>query len=286
MDTEISGSYGFDYDKDKKGNVSGSLSFGRGQSSGVSTTNKFESINMSVKTVGGKSSFAAFSAPKEINNTNIDLSGWLSSLNSSNYNLVEFGPDGLVPISEFVVEKNLKAQIERYYATGVTTTQKLQEPYISIETIGYLGQRYYGLKTVLHTRFGDEIILKGGSVWIMDGAKERVKKYITEETERVTKLFKLKVINNSNYKARSAQPSPRATVFDWNGFDEQYLKKVVHNGTIYIISDVKFGETKRAISIHKDRFIDEYAMRELVNRLPTVEMEYSTLLQNYHIDAL
>lgn len=294
MNTEINASYGFSYKKDNAGKVSGDLGLGRGNSSSVSITNEFTSISMSIKTIGGNSSFASFSIPKEINNTDVDLSKWLTSLNDKdNQSLVEFGIDGLVPVTDLIVEENLKSQINKYYASGVTTIQRLTEPYITIDLVAYSYPQIYVLATHLNTRFGNKIVLKSKFMGPMkpDTFEGILNKYLKDEAERVSNIFNIKVISTQN-SMYAQNPQPQ-TYYDYDGFNESYLKKYIHDGTIYIISDYviemqshpRYGK-KYALSIHKDRFIDEYVMRSFVNRLPTISMDYEAFLRNYVIDAL
>lgn len=281
MGNEIDASYGFKYDKDKDGNVSGNLGLGRGNNSGTSVTNEFSSIMMSIRTIGGNSSFASFSIPKEVKNTNVDLSAWLSSLNDkSTHNIVEFGNGGLIPITDLIVEENLKSQIKEYYETGVSQIEKLQEPYISIK-IGLWTGQFYLFLTNLYTRFGQPVSLKRQVIFMTQDYIS----YLKEEAKRVSGMFGLKVINDTPFEFASEDIASQA--FNFNVFDEMYLKKFVYGNTIYLVSNLEFKEEKYALSIHKDQYIDEYAMRDLINRLPSInDMTYEELVKNYNIYAL
>lgn len=292
MNNEVNASFGFNY-KNNGGSTSGNLALGRVNGTAVSVTNEFSSISMAIKTIGGNSSFASFSTPKEIKNTNVDLSNWLTSLdNKDNKSIVEFGVDGLVPITDFIVENNLKSQMSQYYTSGVSTIQQLMEPYITIDLIVYNNPQLYVLATRLNTRFGDQLILKVKNLApAVSQDFEILNKYLRDETERVSAMFNIKVISTQN-NMYSQNPQPQ-NIYDYDGFNESYLKKYIHNGVIYVISDYdiemeshpRYG-MKYALSIHKDHFIDEYAMRQFINRLPTINMDYETFLRDYEIDAL
>ena len=288
LGNEIDASYGFDFSEDEAGKVSGNLSLGRGNNSSISVTNEFSSITMSIKTLGGNSSFASFSIPKEINNTNVDLSAWISSLNDKNtHNIVEFGRGGLIPITDFIIEANLRNQINKYYETGVSQIEALQEPYIRYALITRNSQCCW-VGTILCTRTGSEVILKSKQLFNVD-INEKMSQYMAEETPRITGLFGLKVINNTPYPHTNRSidfPASSFIEIDW--FNEIYLKKFVYDNVIYIVSDYgneRWGE-KWALSIHEDRHIDEYVMRDLINRLPIVDMDINDLITNYKIYAL
>lgn len=289
MNNEIDASYGFNVG-DKGGSVSGNLALGRGNNSATSVTNEFSSIVMSIKTVGGNSSFASFSIPKEVKNTDVDLSAWVTSLNDKNtHNIVEFGDESLIPITDFIVEENLKKQINEYYETGINSIQKLSEPYISIE-LNYFNSQFRTFETYLHTRFGDKVGLRTKGI-MFHNIEQLASIYLREETERVSKMFGLKVVNNTNYRNLekpvnyNIDPS-KLILFD--GFNEIHLKKFLHDGTIYIVSDAiyHYQQKKSALSIHEDRYMDDYVMRDLIKRLPTVNMTYDELVKNYNINAL
>ena len=286
MSNEIEASYGFKYDEDKDGNVSGNLGLGRGNNSGTSITNEFSSIMMSIRTIGGNSSFASFSIPKEVKNTNVDLSAWVSSLNDkSTHNIVEFGNGGLIPITDLIVEVNLKSQINKYYETGVSQIEKLSEPYVIIKIRLWNGQ-FYIFETNLYTRFGSAIALRHKVIY----ATENYKSYLKEEAKRVSGMFGLKVINGTpfefddmSFEFADEDSRPASQAFNFSVFEEKYLKKFVYGNTIYLVSNLEFKEKKYALSIYKDRYIDEYAMRDLINRLPTIDnMTYEELVKNYN----
>lgn len=298
MDNEIGASYGFNYN-DKGGNASGNLSLGRGNNSGISTTNEFSSLNMSIRTLGGNSSFASFSVPKEIKDTNVDLSNWITSLNDkNNHTLIEFGMDGLFPISELIVEENLRKKMEQYYSSGVTSPQKLIEPYISIDIVYWNGQ-VLALGANLNTRFGDKVRLSS-TLFLAQRDEELMEKYPKEEAERISKRFGLRVIDNamnpgqqfpiSNDDLYYKNEVLRGGINDGpifsDVFNESNVKKFIYNGTLYLVTDLSTGDKGKAYSIHDDSFIDEYAMRNFVNQLQTISIDYDTLHRDYVVNAL
>lgn len=295
MDTEMNASYGFKYKgEDGKGNVSGDLKLGRNTNSSTSVTNEFTSIMMAIKTIGGNSSFASFSVPKEVKNTEVNLSGWVSSLSDKNtHSIVEFGNGGLIPISDLIVERNLQNQIIELYKTGVNSFERLKEPYISIENTFQQGVQVYVIASFLHTRFGNRIGLQSKRLdrLIDDDFTERKEKFIKEESERLSKMFGVKIIRN-NVRSRVSTEQPK-TYFDYNFFNEKDLRKFTYDGTIYIVSNYVITESwhpaymkKFALSIHNNRIIDEYGLKDLLNRLPSITLNYEDFIRDYIIDAL
>ena len=296
LNREINASYGFSY-KNTNSEASGELNLGRGNTNSTSVTNEFSSIMMSIKTIGGNSSFASFSIPKEVKNTNVDLSNWINSINDKEtHNIVDFGEGSLYPITDFIVEQNLKNQIGDYYSTGVDAFETLKEPEITINITAYSQPQVFVLGTLLQTRFGNHIMLKQKFMGSMNQSNftEKIKKYIAEETERVTRMFGVKVSQKVfNQKKTKGLGRNHNTFFDFDAYNENYLGKVSHNGTIYVVSSYvetspnhpQYGK-KYALSIHNERFINEYAMREFIDRLPEVNISYEDLVRNYIINAL
>jgi hypothetical protein len=293
LNSEINASYGFSY-KGSSGSASGDLNLGRSNTSGTSVTNEFSSIMMSIKTIGGNSTFASFSVPKEVKNTSVDLSSWMSSISDkSTHSIVEFGTESLIPITDFIVERNLRNQIRDYYSTGINTYENLKEPKITIDIVAYSQPQVYVLGTFLHTRFGNKILLKSKFMgnMLQPNFMEIVRTYLDDEANRVTKMFGVRVTSSALLR-KSVGQQPQ-TYFDFDGFDEDDLGKVTHKGVTYIVSNYiitkdyhpLYGK-KFALSIHNDRFINEYAMRDFINRLPTINISYEELIKDYTIDAL
>lgn len=187
------------------------------------------------------------------------------------------------------MEVNLKSQINKYYETGVSQIEKLSEPYVIIKIRLWNGQ-FYIFETNLYTRFGSAIALRHKVIY----ATENYKSYLKEEAKRVSGMFGLKVINGTpfefddmSFEFADEDSRPASQAFNFSVFEEKYLKKFVYGNTIYLVSNLEFKEKKYALSIYKDRYIDEYAMRDLINRLPTIDnMTYEELVKNYNIYAL
>ena len=276
MNAEISGSYGFKMKNNGNGGVSADLGIGKDFANGTVSTNQFTTLRTSIKTVGGSPEFASFSIPQNIGTVNVNLSAWVSSLNNkSNHSIIEILEGGLIPLTEFVVEENLKNMITELYATGVNEIKPFQEPYIDIRRIFY-NQQIAVWASYLVTRFGDEIKLRQETAFPLQ-ANENIKR----EAERLSGIFGLKIIGG-----RSINKSVYETTVDLDRFEESRMKKFidVRDGTIYLLHIN--GTDKCAYSIRNNGLLDEYVMRDFVNRLPTVSMGIQTLYDQYKIFAL
>lgn len=277
LSREISASYGFKSDQTNN-SVSGNLNLGNVNNNTTSITNEFNSIKMSIKTAGGNSSFASFSIPKEIKDTNINLSEWLSSLNE-NKTLIEFGYNGLIPITDFIIEENLKETMMEYYKTGNIEIRELQEPYISID----VSIPDLSVCTILHTKYGDNIVLN-----IQYDTKEHpYYEQLLEEKERIGQMFGMKIISSP------FEYDPRIKYLYFKPFEESHLYKYIYNNTIYIVSDYIdnnpesiYYNKRYAFSVQTSKTIQDYAMKDLIERLPSINLDFAEFIRKYTIYAL
>ena len=281
MNTEISGSYGF-----KNVSASADLGIGKNFADGSSSTNKFSSLQTSIQTVGGSPEFAAFSIPQDINTINVDLSGWIRSLNDKKtHSIIDIMDEGLIPITDFIIEDNLKEAIFDIYKNGVKTTDPLQEPYILIQ-IDVLFMQGGEWKSYLVTRYGEKILLR----YVRFEGESRINGTINHEVQRLKKIFGLRIVVDSQIGDdwRDAPvDTPFAIVDEFLG--EEYMSKFVDpdNGTIYLLLDTGiFLDKDNVYTIHSDKILDEYVMQDFVNRLPVVNITKETLLRNYRLIAL
>jgi len=301
MNREINASYTFDVESKNDGSVSGNLKIGKNSNNSISITNEFSSIMMSVKAFGGDGSFAAFTPSSEMKNTNIDLSNWLTSLSDKrNSTIIEFGQNGLIPITEFIPEYNLKIYVKKYMDGEEVNIKQLREPYISIRVYPQSTGRF-DFDVTLVSRFANvnnfvenesKIFLKSGSIY-----PPFVSEFLAQEVKRYSSMFQLRMEGN----IVNIPPPPSNEIIPFYNnvfFDEPLLKKCIHNGVIYIVSDyiptleLKYEDdwspvkVYHAYSIHDNRLLDEYGIRALVNRLPTTNISFETLMSKYRIYAL
>lgn len=130
IDIDINASYG--NKKDTIG-ASGSVGIGRGYYREESTSQKINGMKLSIKAIGGNLNYAAFSAPQNITNIDIDLSKWMASLTPDTYSMIDIADEGLIPLSELVSEVNYNNALRQYMSTGHTNLAKhLIEPNIEI----------------------------------------------------------------------------------------------------------------------------------------------------------
>lgn len=301
MNMDINASYGFSEKND--GSLSGNLGFGKNYSSGKATSNKFSSISTSVSTIGGSLVLPAFTSPQDINNININLSGWLSSLNDkSTHSVIDVADNGIIPLVDFIPETNLKEQFSEYYRTGVKQNdiQKLFLPHIRLSPSRSYEQQlaFQIVYAELYDRFGDPIIIISKAIDISGFNLEREFKNMVEEINKVFSNIKITSPNSSYSSLSSSRTiSPEVNEYrnklmkdlTWNIFEDGNMKKFIDSSsnTIYIYGSYDFYSKpkKIAFSFHYDFLLDTYGLREYVDKLPTQAISYEEL-REYPIYAL
>lgn len=274
MNTDISASYGFKFQKDKDGNVSAEGGIGKDYSHATTSTNKIEAMETSVKTIGGSPFFSNFSIPTKVDNADINLSQWVSSLNDkSTHKIIDIADEGLIPITEFMLEENMKKDFKYFIENGVPSITQIREPYIKLELV-----RQYGGQTIISclvTRFGNEINIHMCPFIPSTGS---INPTVEEETKRLSQIYGLKIIFAQDANA----PTPRTSFID---IDENSMQKFINNKDNVIYLLYSSNNKKYAFSIHKDYLLDTYGLRDFVNSLPVTKISTEELF-NYTIVAL
>lgn len=272
MKTDISSSYGF-----KNGSASGDFGFGKDYLNGSTSVNKLTNLQTSIRTIGGSTEFASFTSVKSIDNLNVDMSGWMRSLNDKRtHSIIDITDNGLIPLSDFIIEENLRRSISNFYAEGIDEIKKMQEPYLEIS----VGQSFEMkiLQVILHTRFGDYIPLCRRSY---PGYGE-FNKIIDDIINNYTSIYKLKCILTRKEYGSTRTIASSDILFD--GLNERQMKKFTWNNKLYLLYS-NGRDINYAYSIHDDFLLDTYAIREFVNTLPMVKILPEKLF-NYTIVAL
>lgn len=277
MNKDINASYGFDVNGSSS-NVSGELGIGKKYSNGTASSGKFNSVSVSVKTLGGSPAYATFNSPQNLDNVNINLSSWLSSLSDKNkHAIIDVAKNGLIPITEFIPEDNLRKKIEGYYETGVSSVESLQEPYWLLVTA-------YNQKPPI--TIGIELIDKYGDknyVGVVTLHNADLEEYLPQLSARLQKICDLKVVDRINRSNTQNNPPYERFYIDFKN-----AKKVVdtNDGTIYIICKNSRVSTLFAFTVHGDKVIRDYAMQKYIDSLPTANVSIQELLDSYTLHAL
>ena len=319
IDESINASYGSKQDTASGG---GNFGIGRKYFDEKKMTTKFTDMTLSIKAIGGNLSFPTFSSPQEITQVNIDLSSWMSSMSSpDSYKMIDIESEGLHPLSEFVLEENLKRHINDYLMGYYQfEPMKVQEPYIEILRREIQG--FTLLITTLVTKNEDRVLIDLKNV--TDISESLKLQYINDIANQKSKVYGLKIIQKS-YSSDLEQIPPK-NCFQLGFFDENLFSKYIdsENNTMYLLyngSKIKtlenssnkkdfireiFNKAKYAtnkvdkngviistpdegkygLSIYKyKRTLNLYGLTDFVNKLPTIDIDKEDLL-DYEIVSL
>ena len=309
MEKDINASFSVD---EKKGDnkSTADIKIGRKNTNNFNISNEISQMETSVKTIGGAYGFTGFTIPKNINDLDINLSGWASSLNDKRtHTLVEIDDNGLNLLSDYLLETNFK-RVSDYYLTGNLKERKLKEPSIIIRAHDCLEcSEELQMKAVamLYTRFGDCLILdidrlledtnlpshpimgkaELGRVDNWESWKNKVINIGDIIKNKLNNIYKIKydvVVfgDDCGYAGDCMEQGAGYKVYPFISFsiDENNAKKYInpHNNITYILSTNRENK-KLAYAIHDDYILDTYGIRDWVNNIPAVEITSQELNQ-------
>lgn len=211
---------GISFSWNKSDSIGGNYSFGKTNLHADSSSYHYKNLEAKMTLYGGNPVNLNMSNAEKLENLNIDLSSWVSSLtNDNNLTMVDFTENGVYPISEFIFEENFKRRLDNT-ATGVLPSlQNMSTPYIEItrvfERYSSTGEALYDIAPVLITRNDDRIILRhfdaanqtDAQLKQNDNASVFEQKAL-EIKEQKKNYYKLEVRTNSSKRLTAAYGNP------------------------------------------------------------------------------
>lgn len=267
LDNEINASFSL-----KNVGASADLSFGKNSSgSGSSTESGVTEISMAIETVGGSPAYPIFTVPQKLEDVNLNLSQWMASLaDTATHSIVDIADGGLVPISAFIMEKNVRDRLG-FCMSGSRLKDYYKEPQILFE-YAPLWTNETKCEVYLYTRNHEFVTLYSGNVPHLDV-------WIDTELKLLSYIYGLKV---TSYKTISANMLESLKIFD---YDAPLLANSVlykdADGVLYILDQKK----RVGYSVHADYLLDTYAMRNFVNSLRHINISFEEL-REYTLVAL
>ncbi|MCD8185090.1 MAG: MAC/perforin domain-containing protein [Rikenellaceae bacterium] len=250
----------------KSDSVNGELGFGKKYGNGSSLSNKISQFSTSVKTLGGQYGTASFTAAQDFENVEVNLTPWLQSLNDpKTHTIIDIFDEGLVPLTAFVLEDNLKNILQELYQTWIQQENPLQEPYL----LCVLPMHYPQCGLFFLTRFLDL------SCFIMLKSSTTNWQELLDYAESILPDLPVKYTTNQEFFNRSLNLS-----------DLTQPKKVIDrvNNKMYLL----YAEDKVGLSIHlgyDGYLLDTYTIRDMADSIPESEFNSSEIL-NYTLIAL
>lgn len=299
MDIELASS--FTFKKNEDGTVS--LGFGKGFTNGQVNTETFTQLDASLTTSGGAYGLGAFTTPSSIDNMNVDLTGWANSLNNSEtHAMVDIQDSGLIPLSEFIVEANLKAQYRNYVASGELPSKMIIEPKLVNKFTQLRPAGVFANYMCLVTRFNDVIIIREDIIV----PNVQKKKELDAKFDELCNIFRIEakkeaipVIDNTtdfpdlqkgiyNSQINIAVCGITSNILK-SGISLEHNMKKYHDTNsemLYLLYNENDKKVGYSIYMGKgDYLLDTYGIRQWVNTLPTTTVTDNELL-NYTLIAL
>ncbi|MBC8985363.1 hypothetical protein H9X96_06210 [Pedobacter sp. N36a] len=287
MDGSINASFGFKVKKDATGKIGGDFGFANGSGESSNEQHNITQLKLSIQTIGGNKGLGAFTVPKKIEDININLGEWVTSLNDrTKYNLIGIHEGGLNPISDFVLEENFKRSIQQYLKNPTTIINRttLDQPMVWIRPTYPPGDPYGATGAVysmfLFTRFGEFINITPSDMLQakLSFSPELYQSYIG----RKKPFIDVDYYAGGDYFVPETSDVP---VISLVGIEENAMRKFYYNKTNTTYLLYSGAGKKYAFSIHDDYVLDTYGMRTWVNGMPTTSISFAEL-QNYTIIGL
>ena len=292
MDAQIDATYSWG-----KNNASTStLEFGNNKGEVVeeSNENKVSSLSTYLHTIGGLAAVET-GGGQNIEEVDLNLTPWLQSLaDQDTHVMIGIQDEGLIGLSEFVLEENFKRRIQDTHM-GFTSNIELTEPFIEIVKVfvrnSQTGEKLYEVAPVLNTRQGDQIILNDGKA--SEATDEELRANNDYDTfmaksqaiaEEKAKYYQCEIKANSN---KTLNPIVRIPFnMSLPGLNEGNMYKFRNEATsmCYIYDSKK----RYAFAYYDvDSFIpDAYGISEWVETIPEKSLSMTALAQFYKVIGL
>lgn len=138
---------------EKGSSYGGNAGFTVNNSNSTSSSNKFASLEVSARTIGGIPLFSKYTSPKDISSVNYDFTTWCNSLSDqANLTIASFPDNSLIPITEFIEEDNLKSEIKNYCESNISPVNRLYEPCLTV-VLQRINDNYVSADLILDTRY-------------------------------------------------------------------------------------------------------------------------------------
>lgn len=257
---------------------------------------KFEDIQITSSTIGGAPNHNA-AAVVSIEHFNIDYSDWAKTLEDySRHTVTKIYDGGLIPLSDYVLERNLKNMFEQIYKSESVSNKQFVEPVIevtkSVNGSGAIGiPKKYTVIFTLTTRYGDKLYL----AQLRGVSKEDADLFIAEKCTEFKEIFGTKIVYNEGNGMFAAHESISLDIpIDYAKnkyiyFGEDYMSKyTTQSGITYLVYDSPHESNVYVYTVHDDFVKYAYGLYEFINTLPEKELNFTQATSNskYEFNAL
>lgn len=247
---------------------------------------KFQSVRIATKSIGGDPNHNAASVTP-INQFSVDFSDWAKTLTDySKHTVTKIYPGGLIPLSDFVLERNLKNMFAQIYRSESVPDKQFVEPVIEV-TKGGSSTALPGLSGIpekwsvrftLTTRYGDKLVLAK----LTDVSKEEADRFMAEKCTEFKEIFGTKIVSKA---ANSLLIDSESTGTDipvvqiknkYIYFGVNYMSKyTTPSGVTYLVYDSPDESKVYVYTVHDDFVKYAYGLYEFIDTLPEKELNFT-----------
>lgn len=283
---------------------SGNLNFKLNNGSLSTSQSNIKGTQIQIRTYGGIMQGNAIVGPTDLDKISIDMTDWLKSLeNKQTHTMIDIMDGGLVPLSAFIIERNYKDRLDETTQGHLEILKETIEAYIEVVRVYARtsnGEMLYEIAPVLNTRQGDKIVLSDGKYKTANDAELRSNLNDNVYQSKLVEIAKQKrnyFTGISYVQNKSTRLDPRfrqPICIRLDNFNEE-------NAFLFIDKDETTGEDKTgyiympsskvALSFHispiyGDYVLDDYGIREWVDKLPRKAISPVSLSNYYTIVGL
>lgn len=285
----------------KGDSASGKFGFSKTNVNKDTTSFHDDNTYVFIKTFGGnRNGSDAEVKARKLNDLNINLSPWLSSLDvEENNTIIDIPDNSLFPISDFVLEKNFKQRLDDTTNGILSSFNTFVTPYIELarvmvrSTSSY--EPLYDVVPVLITRQGDRVIFMRDNY--SSSSDEELRKnsddnHFLQKAKLLSanrrSLFsdKLQLSYNKKTRLNPILRTPLCVViksFNKGDFCRYYYSKT---GVMYIYNPKTHIAFSCYVDEDDDEVLDVYGIREWVEELPEKKTSIASLANHYYIIGL
>lgn len=250
---------------------------------------------------GGVPDGISMNSANDIKKNSFNLEPWVTTLsNSKTHTIIDLTENGLVPMSDIVLEENYKKRMNYTSSQIVSKRPHLTMPKIEImrvlERYSSTGEALYDIAPVLITRQGDRIILRmkpAASISDNELKRNENSEVFTQKAlaikEQKGNFYELEITANPIARLNPSATSDKYICVDLKYMDEKNMAVYTNNrtGMQYIYDrQNRIAFSHYIDELDGDWILDEYGIRTWVESLPTKNISMASLASSYHIIGL
>lgn len=251
-----------------------------------------------IKVIGNHS---IMNSANDIEKISFNLEPWVTTLlNSKTHTIIDLTENGLVPMSDIILEENYKKRMNYTSSQIVSKRPHLTMPKIEImrvlERYSSTGEALYDIAPVLITRQGDRIILRmkpAASISDNELKRNENSEVFTQKAlaikEQKGNFYELEITANPIARLNPSATSDKYICVDLKYMDEKNMAVYTNSrtGMQYIYDrQNRIAFSHYIDELDGDWILDEYGIRTWVESLPAKNISMASLASSYHIIGL